>query len=386
MTRPFLPYGRPVIEEDDIAAVAQVLRGDMLTTGPRVEAFERALAGAVGASHAVALSSGTAALHLASLAVGLGPGDAAVVPTITFVATANAVRLTGAEVVFADVDPDTGLMMPDHLDQAMARAEATRPRAVLPVYLAGQCHDPAALLARARAHGLAVVEDAAHALGTRHGADGAVGDGRHADMTCFSFHPMKTIAMGEGGAITTNDGARAGRLRRLRSHGIDPALTPDAEPWRRVMAEPGFNDRASDIACALGISQLGKLDRFVARRAALIDRYETLLRPLAPLVRLVARAPGCRPGWHLAVVLLDFAAAGTDRARVMARLREQGIGTQLHFPPVHEQPYYARRHAMGAFPGARRFAERALSVPLYPTMTEDDVDRVVEALRRALVP
>lgn len=386
MTVPFLPHGRQTIEDDDVAAVATALRDDLLTTGPRVEAFESRLAERVGASEAVVCASGTAALHLAMLALDLRPGDAAIVPTVTFVATANAVRLTGAEVVFADVDPETGLMTADHLDEALARARGLRPRVAVPVHLAGQCHAPAALRARAERHGLSVVEDACHALGTCYGDGLEVGACRHADMACFSFHPVKTITMGEGGAVTLNDAARAARLRRLRGHGIDRQHAPEGEPWRRVMPEPGLNYRASDIACALGLSQLAKLDRFIARRAALVARYEAALASLSPLVRPLGRAALCRPGWHLAVVLVDFRAAGVDRATVIARLRDAGIGTQVHFPPVHEQPYYSERYGALDLPGARRYHERALTLPLFPAMTDRDVDRVVAALGQALGP
>ncbi|MEX2649734.1 MAG: UDP-4-amino-4,6-dideoxy-N-acetyl-beta-L-altrosamine transaminase [Alphaproteobacteria bacterium] len=386
MTGPFLPYGRPSIDDDDVAAVATALRDDLLTTGPRVEAFESRLAERVGASEAVVCASGTAALHLAMLALDLGPGDAAIVPTVTFVATANAVRLTGAEVVFADVDAETGLMTADHLDEALARAGTLRPKAVVPVHLAGQCHHPAGLRARANRHGLAIVEDACHALGTRYGNGVAIGGGRHADMACFSFHPVKTITMGEGGAVTLNDAPRARRLRRLRSHGIDRQSAPKGDPWRRIMTEPGLNYRASDVACALGLSQLAKLDRFIARRAALVARYEAALASSIPLVRPLGRAASCRPGWHLAVVLVDFRAAGLDRATVMARLQADGVGTQVHFPPVHEQPYYSERYGALDLPGARRYHERALTLPLFPAMTDHDVDRVVAALGSALGP
>ena len=397
-----LPYGRHAVDDDDVAAVARTLRGDWLTGGPAVAGFEAALTRVTGASHAIACASGTAALHLAALALDLRPGDAVVVPTLTFLATANAPRHAGAEIAFADVDPDTGLMGVAELEAALARAEAEgtgRVRAAFPVHLNGQCADPAGLAAACRARGLAVVADAAHAFATRYaagGAERAVGADADALLTAFSFHPVKVIAMGEGGAVTTGSPALAERLRRLRNHGIardagafrnrDLAFDSGgaANPWYYEMAEPGLNYRASDIHCALALSQLAKLDRFVARRAALVARYDALLAPLAPAVRPVARAPGCRPAWHLYVVHIDFAGLGIERAEVMRRLRGERILTQVHYTPVHLQPYYRDRYGALDLPGAEAYYRRALSLPLFPAMADDDVVRVVAALARAL--
>ncbi len=389
-----LPYGRHLIEEDDISAVVEVLRGDWLTTGPAVERFEVGLAEATGARHAVACANGTAALHLAALALELGPGDAAVVPAITFVATANAVRLVGAEVVFADVDPDTGLMRPEDLEAALARAD--RPvRAVLPVHLAGQTADMAAIGALARARGLRVVEDACHAIGGVDPEGAPVGACRHGDAATFSFHPVKTIAMGEGGAVTTNDDALAARVRSMRNHGLtrDPARWSQADegfgpqgqanPWYYEMPEPGLNYRASDINCALAASQLGKLDRFAARRRALVERYDALVANLAPAVRPLGRVSGCVPAWHLYVVLVDFDAAGVDRGTVMRRLGERGIGSQVHYIPVHRQPYYRARVGQLRLPGADAYYARTLTLPLFPAMMDEDVERVVTSLAEA---
>lgn len=393
----FLAYGRHVIDEDDIAAVARVLRGDWLTQGPTVAAFEDALALRVGAPHAVACANGTAALHLAMLALGLGPGDAAIVPSMTFLATANCVRYVGAEVVFADVDAHTGLMGPEHLDQALGRAGDLAVKAVLPVHLNGQCVDVGVLDTIARPRGIAIVEDGCHALGASLDGD-PVGACRHSAMTAFSFHPVKAVAMGEGGALTTRDPALDARLRRLRSHGIlrDPALftNPDlalaadgtVNPWYTEMPDFGFNYRVSDINCALGLSQLGKLDRFLAKRAELVARYHERLVPLAPLVRMLDDVSGCRPGWHLMVALIDFAAAGRDRAQVMGRMKDRGIGSQVHYLPVHLQPYYRQRYDTPHLPGAMAYYRRCLSLPLFPAMDPGDVDRVVDALAEALGP
>jgi UDP-4-amino-4,6-dideoxy-N-acetyl-beta-L-altrosamine transaminase len=400
---PFLPYGRQLIEEDDIAAVAEVLRGDWLTTGPAVEAFERALCDVTEAKHAIACANGTAALHLAALALGLAPGERVVVPSVTFLATANAVRLAGAEVVFADCDPDSGLMEIAHLQEALERAGRTSGgavKAVFPVHLAGQCADPQGLRHVAAEHGLQVVEDAAHAIGSRYygeaNSDRPVGDGRQAAMTAFSFHPVKTVAMGEGGAVTTNDDCLADSLRRLRSHGMlrEAAELSNHElafdetgavnPWYYEMPEVGLNYRVTDIQCALGLSQIGKLDRFVARRRALAARYDEGLADLTPLVRPIAKSPAGRAAWHLYGVLIDFEAAGVGRARLMERLKAVGIGTQVHYIPVHLQPYYRERYGAFSLPGAERYYARTLSLPLFPAMRDEDVDRVVDALAQAL--
>jgi UDP-4-amino-4,6-dideoxy-N-acetyl-beta-L-altrosamine transaminase len=393
----FLPYGRQLIEDDDIAAVVEVLRGDTLTTGPATESFDRLLAETVGAGHGVSCANGTAALHLAALALGLGPGDWVAVPAVTFLATANAARFVGADVLFTDVDPETGLMRPEDLEQALATAGGRRVKAVFPVHLAGQSCAMPELAALARARGLHIVEDASHALGTSYG-EGArrIGGCAHSDMATFSFHPVKTVAMGEGGGVTTNDAALAARLKRLRSHGMtrvpeqfaNPELAFDAEgnanPWYYEMAELGFNYRASDIHCALGLSQLRKLPRFIQRRRAVAERYDALLAPLAPLVRPTARQPGCNAAWHLYVTLIDFAAAGTTRAKVMRDLREHGIGTQVHYIPVCRQPYYQGLYGDQRLPGADAYYDRCLSLPLFAAMAPQDAERVVAAMKEVL--
>ena len=296
-----LPYGRQLIEDDDVAAVVKVLRGDYLTGGPAVQAFERGLIDVTGARHAIAVGSGTAALHVAAMTLDLKAGDQVIVPTVTFLATANAARYVGADVVFADVDADTGLMGLEQLAEAMQRAPSAR--AVFPVHLGGQVADPVGIKKVARDAGLKILEDACHAIGTRF-ADNKqtpVGACAHSDMCIFSFHPVKAIAMGEGGAVTTNSDVLAERLRAFRNHGMvrEPskfldkaqAFTSDgvAHPWYYEMHEFGFNYRASDLQCALGRSQLGKLGRFVERRRALAALYDRELEPLAPLVRPVNR-------------------------------------------------------------------------------------------------
>lgn len=389
MTASFLPYGRQSIDEADIAAVVEVLRSPWLTQGPVVEQFEAALAAKTGAQHAVACSNGTTALHLAAAALDLGPGDAVAVPSVTFLATANAVRYVGAEVVFADVDPDTGLMRQDDLRAAIQRATAAglRPRAVFPVHLAGQPTDAADAAAEL---GLDVVEDAAHALGSRH-TSVPVGGCPNGGMTTFSFHPVKTIATGEGGAVTTEDAGLAARLRSLRSHGMSrdgltrAHLAADAEgrpnPWYYEMREVGYNYRLTDLQSALGLSQLERLEAFANARRALVARYDAALAPLAPVVRPLARTANADAvAWHLYVALIDFERLGRSRAEVMQALSAQGIGTQVHYIPVHTQPYYVQRYGEQTLPGAEVYYDRCLSLPLFPGLGAEGVDRVVGAL------
>lgn len=394
----FLPYGRQLIEDDDIAAVVEALRGDLLTTGPYVARFEAALSRTVNASHSVVCANGTAALHMAARALGLGAGTKVIVPAITFLATASAPHLNGAEIVFADVDPDTGLMRPRDLKDALARAG--RADAVFNVHLNGQCGAIEEIAEVARAAGLKIVDDACHALGAafiaRDGTVSQIGSNTFCDLSVFSFHPVKTIAMGEGGAVTANDADLAKRLVRARNHGMtrdpedfvhrDDAFDENGvpNPWYYELVEPEFNWRANDIQCALGVSQLGKLGRFVARRRMIAAAYDNLLSSFSPILRPLARAKTCLPAWHLYVVRIDFEAAGIDRASLMRVLAENGIGSQVHYVPVHRQPYYAKRYGSLSLPGADRYYAQALSLPLSAAMTDDDVARVVTALAQAL--
>jgi dTDP-4-amino-4,6-dideoxygalactose transaminase len=294
-------------------------------------------------------------------------------------------------VVFADVDPDTGLMTPATLEAALERFGGRRLAAVLPVHLAGNTVDLPAL--KRLAGSAPLVEDACHALGTSMSYGNIaeqVGDGRHAAMACFSFHPVKTITTAEGGMVTTNDARTAERLRLLRSHGIvrDPGAfrdpPPAPEPWLYEMQALGYNYRLPDLLCALGISQLAKLPRFTRRRRSLTIRYWTLLARLSPVVRAVAPPPGCDPALHLFIVLIDFAAAGVTRAEVMAGLAARGVGSQVHYIPVHRQPYYRERYGDFELPGADAWYARCLSLPLFPGMADEDPERVVEALAEVL--
>ena len=392
----FLPYGRHQIDEDDIAAVISVLRSDSLTGGPVVAEFEHAFAERVGARFAIACTNGTAGLHLAAMALGLGAGDAAIVPTVTFLATANASHYAGAQVVFADVDPASGLMRPEDLEEALAGNSVGNVKVAIPVHLNGQCVDMESVAEFAGRHGLRVIEDACHAIGatyrTRSGEDVRVGACRHSDMAVFSLHPVKAIAMGEGGVVTTNDPDLYATLLRLRNHGMvreasrfvqrEEAFDADGQPnpWYYEMPEPGYNYRASEIHCALGLSQLRKLDHFLARRRELADAYDKALEPLAPLLRPVPRVAGCMSGWHLYVVHIDFTAAKIGRAGLMHQLRAGNIGTQVHYLPVHRQPFWKKQIPHLQLPGADAYYQSCLSLPLFPAMTEADVARVADGL------
>jgi len=392
-----LPYSRHAIDEDDIAAVAEVLRGDWLTTGPKVRDFEAALAQRCGADFAVSCINGTAALHLACLALGIGPDHTVIVPTMTFAATANAARLVGAEILFADCDPDSGLMQLPQFEAALAqlRREGRRAAAVFPVDLAGQCADLETIAACARHEGLAVVEDSCHALGTgyqRHdGSWTAVGGCADSDITVFSFHPVKNIAAGEGGAALTRLPDLARRLAMFRNHGVnrDADYFTDKEagfesaqvnPWYYEMTALGLNYRLSDINCALALNQLGKLEHFVASRRRLAERYDARLAEFAPLLQPIARSPHCRPAWHLYSVLIDFDASPLSRGQLVRALEARGIRTQVHYIPVHGHPYYRDRYGAISLPGAEAYYRRTLSLPLFVGMDEDDVDYVVETL------
>lgn len=399
MAPKFLPYGRQHVDDKDIAEVVAVLKSDWLTTGPHVEAFEAALVRTVNVPNAVVCSSGTAGLHLAAIACDLSPSDVVIVPAMTFSATANAVRYVGAEVVFCDVDPTTGLATPETVAEALQRAGRAA-KSVFVVHLNGQAADMVGIGRVAKDHGVSVVEDACHALGstsvTADGAEAVVGACADSTMAIFSFHPVKTITSGEGGAITCKDPALAGRLRRLRSHGIthDAAELSlakqafDAEgtknPWYYEMMELGYNYRLTDIHCALGQRQLERLPSLVSRRQRLAALYDRALAPLAPIVVPVGKSGHGTSALHLYAVLIDFEAAGVTRAKVMRELRAKGIGTQVHYIPVNRQPYYVNRYGSNPLPGADAYYARCLSLPLFPQMTDQDVQDVVDALAAVL--
>jgi perosamine synthetase len=383
---PPIPYARQWIDQDDIDAVVDVLRSDFLTQGPAIARFEAALAEVTGARHAVAVSSGTAALHLACLALDLGPGRAGVTSPITFAASANCFLYCGARAAFADVDPDTGLMTAASLDAVLTRetAAGTPPGVVVAVSLAGCTADLPALAAVCAHHGWTLVEDAAHSLGGHYVCDGAgirSGSCRHTHAAILSFHPVKHITTGEGGAVLTNDDALAARLRRLRTHGIEkpaPGSAGAAEGgWFYEQVELGFHYRLTDIQAALGGSQLARLPGFLARRRELARRYAQVLS--APPFDRVLRAPLFDPAhaYHLFIVhFLDTVLRRTAYDFLAAR----GIRTQVHYIPVHRHPHYQRVCGPQSLPGAEAFYSGCLSLPLFPRMTDDDQERVVAEL------
>jgi UDP-4-amino-4,6-dideoxy-N-acetyl-beta-L-altrosamine transaminase len=384
-----IPYGRQSISEEDVAAVSAVLRSDFLTQGPAVERFERKVAQQCGARHAIAVSNATAALHIACLALKVGPGDLVWTTPNTFVASANCARYCGADVDFVDIDPISWNLSPQRLAErlAVAAANGRLPTAVIPVHFSGQSCDMEAISRLARQYGIAVVEDASHAIGARF-ADAPVGSCLHSDCVVFSFHPVKIVTTGEGGVIVTNRDDLAARLLRLRSHGItrDRALMTmqDPGPWHYEQIELGYNYRMSDIQAALGVSQMGRLQEFVDRRQELAARYFTQLADL-PL-QLPVQDPRTKSSWHLYVIRLRLDAIRRSHREVFDALRAEGIGVNLHYIPVHLQPYY---QALGFQPGhcpeAERYHGEAISLPLYPGLSEADQDYIVAALRRLLV-
>ena len=374
-----LPYGRQTIDAADVAAVVEALAADLVTTGPRVDAFERAVAARVGARHAVAVSSGTAALHAAVFAAGIGPGDEVIVPPLTFAATANAVCYVGGTPVFADVRPDTLT-----IDPAAVSANVTpRTRAIIGVDYAGHACDFDALRTIADRAGARLLDDAAHAIGGTYRGRAV---GSLADLTSLSFHPVKQVTSAEGGMVLTDDEAAAQRLRRFRNHGItlDHADRAARGDWQYDIVELGFNYRLTDVQCALGLSQLGKLDAFLARREAIALRYRTAFAGVTG-VRTQVIAPDVRHAWHLFPVLLEPAALSADRGTVFRALRAEGIGVNVHYVPVYWHPYYRDRgYARGLCPVAEDAYERLLTLPLFPAMQDRDVDDVIGAVRKVL--
>ncbi len=381
MTQSFLPYGRQHIDDEDVAAVLKTLRSDYLTTGPEVPAFEEALCAAVGAKHAIAVSNGTAALHAACFAAGVGPGDEVIVPAITFVASANCVRYMGAEPVFVDVDPSSGLLQPEAVEAAIT----DKTKAIIPVHLNGRPVNLRGLQEVARRHKLIVIEDAAHALGATY-EDSKIGDQAFTDMSIFSFHPVKHITTAEGGAIMTNDDDMAAKLRMFRDHGLartaETFLKPSPGPWYYEQHVLGYNLRLSAIQCTLGRIQLQKLGRFITRRLEIAALYDQLFAEV-PSIKPASHGPeNSVSAYHLYPVLIDYKAVGKERVQVMTELREHKIGTQVHYIPVPSQPYYAARGwEMKDFVGAATYYEGALSLPMYPDLTDEDVRRVVTSLR-----
>lgn len=378
-----IPYGRQDISEEDIRAVEAVLRSDFLTQGPAIPAFEAAIAGRTGAAHAVACNSATSALHIACMALDVGPGDLVWTVPNTFVASANVGLYCGADVDFVDIDPDTYLMCPIALEAKLVQAARSGrlPKVVIPVHFAGQTADVLRIAALAQQHGFRVIEDASHSIGASYRGR-PVGACQFSDIAVFSFHPVKIITTAEGGCATTNDPELARRMVLGRSHGVtrDPAQMIDADSqggWYYEQIGLGYNYRMTDLQAALGLSQMGRLDDFIARRHVLARRYDQHLATL-DVVRPV-QSPDGHSALHLYPVQVN------DRARVFAELRAAGIGVNVHYIPVHTHPFWrARGFDWGDFPVAEGYYQRAISLPLHTCLTEAEQDQVIHALRLAL--
>ena len=383
-----IPYGRQDITPADIDAVVEVLRSDFLTQGPTVPRFEQAVAQYCGAQHAVAANSATSALHIACLALGVGPGDLVWTSPITFVASANCARYCGADVDFVDIDPRTYNMSVAHLAEKLGQAEAAGrlPKVVIPVHLCGQPCEMEAIHVLSRQYGFRIVEDAAHAIGGRYRGE-PIGNGRYSDITVFSFLPVKIITTGEGGMALTNDPELANRMGRLRSHGITRDATEMTHasdgPWYYEQLDLGFNYRMTDLQAALGLSQMQRLDEYVAKRHALAARYDELLTGL-PVTTPWQHADS-HSGLHLYVIRLQLGAIKAGHLEVFDHLRDAEIGVNLHYIPVYRQPYYASmKFNPRDFPEAERYYAEAISLPMYPRLTEEQLRQVVQALRQAV--
>lgn len=383
-----IPYGRQDITQADIDAVVSVLQSDYLTQGPMVPRFELAVASYCGAQHAIAVNSATSALHIACLALDLGPGDWLWTSPITFVASANCGLYCGAQVDFVDIDPFTYNLCPKELERKLISAEKTGrlPKVVVPVHLCGQPCDMQAIHALALRFGFRIVEDASHAIGGKYKNE-PIGSCRYSDITVFSFHPVKVITTAEGGMALTNDAVLAERMGLLRSHGItrDPThMTHKSDgPWYYQQIELGFNYRMTELQAALGVSQMQRLNDYVACRHGLARRYNELLNGMA--VTLPWQQADSYSGLHLYVVCLQLDRMVRTHLQVFEDLRSQGIGVNLHYIPVHSQPYYAKMgFKPGDFPEAERYYAAAISLPMYPLMTVTQQDAVVAALQKAI--
>lgn len=383
-----IPYGRQDITQADVDAVVAVLRSDFLTQGPQVPLFEKTVAEHVGARHALAVNSATSALHIACLALGLGPGDWLWTTPITFVASANCGLYCGAQVDFVDIDARTYNLCPQALERKLAAAERAGrlPKIVVAVHLCGQPCDMAAIHALGQRYGFRIIEDASHAIGGKYKGE-FIGNGRYSDITVFSFHPVKIITTAEGGMALTNDAELANKIALLRSHGITrnaAQMTHEADgPWYYQQIDLGFNYRMTELQAALGVSQMARLDDYVARRHALAARYDELLADL-PLTR-PWQHPDSYSGLHLYVIRLQLDKIASSHREVFESLRAQGIGVNLHYIPVHTQPYYQQMgFKAGDYPEAERYYAEAISLPMFQTMSEAQQDEVASVLRRIL--
>lgn len=383
-----IPYGRQDINQADIDAVVEVLRSDWLTQGPMVPSFEQMLATYCGVRHGVAVNSATSALHIACMALGLGPGDWLWTSPVTFVASANCARYCGAQVDFVDIDPGTWNLCPRKLETKLeeARQHGRLPKVLVPVHLCGQPCDMETIHMLGRKYGFRIIEDASHAVGGRYQNE-PVGSCRFSDITVFSFHPVKIITTAEGGMAMTNEDELAARMALLRSHGItrDPqhmTHEPDGA-WYYQQISLGYNYRMTELQAALGVSQMRRIDDYVGKRHAIADRYDRLLGSL-PVTRPYHQPSGYS-GLHLYVVRLQLEKIARSHREVFEAMRGRGIGVNLHYIPVHTQPYYRELGFMpGDYPEAERYYAEAISLPMFPALTEAQQDAVVAALREAL--
>lgn len=376
-----LSYGRQYIDSEDIAAVADTLNSDFLTCGPKVEAFEAELCELTGAGYAAAVSNGTAALHVACLAAGIGPGDEVITTPITFAATANAVLYCGGTPVFADIDPETYEINPLSIESKITH----KTKAVITVDFTGQACDYDAIRAVCRKHGLLLIEDAAHSIGTRYRG---IPVGKIADLTTFSFHPVKTVTAGEGGAVLAQDAALAERVKLFARHGItrEKGLLRDQgnSGWYYEQQLLGYNYRLTDLQCALAISQLKKLDQFAARRRELAEQYDRLLGAI-PEVRLQKETDGSETVRHLYILRLDFSGLSCTRKEIYDALQAENIGVNVHYIPVYYFPYYQQLgYQKGLCPRAEEYYESCLTLPLFYSMTDRDQLDVVHAVDKVI--
>lgn len=383
-----IPYGRQDIKQADIDAVVEVLQSDFLTQGPRVPAFEQTIASKVGADHAVAVNSATSALHLACLALELGPGDWLWTSPITFVASANCALYCGAQVDFVDIDPYTYNLDPRALEAKLVVAErdGRLPKIVVPVHLCGQSCDMQAIHALAARYGFNIIEDASHAIGGKY-QERYIGNCRYSDITVFSFHPVKIITTAEGGVATTNDHALAEKMELLRSHGItrDPSLmtkVPDG-PWYYQQIALGLNYRMTELQAALGISQFERLDSYVVQRHEIVRKYEEAFRDLP--ITVPVQCSDCYSAYHLYVIRLQLERIAPNHREVFEGLRRRGIGVNLHYIPVHTQPYYKNMgFSTGDFPEAEKYYNEAISLPMYATLSPEQQSLVAKAMESVI--
>lgn len=391
MNSKFIPYGQQWIDKDDISEVTKVLSSNLLTSGPYTERFEQAFAKYVDVKYAIVCSSGTAALHLASLSIGLNNTTSVVVPSMSFLATANAPHYTGSAINFSDVDPLSGLITPETFLKVI-KSTKKKIKAVFVVHLNGNSADMVSISKIAKEHDILIIEDACHALGSKLINKKKVGSCEFSKISTFSFHPVKTIAMGEGGIITTNDKNIYEKISILRNHGIEKnhnllsknhfAFDEEKKisPWYYQMRNVGYNYRASEIHCALGLSQLRKIEKFSKIRTSIVKKYVNALEKYYPYVKIVKQTKHSIPCFHLFVIHINFKKFNLTRSKLIQKLKTLGIGTQVHYIPIYKQPYWNNINKNLFLPGAEKYYEGCLSLPLFPKMTNNQLDYVISTL------